>query len=149
MYWVADSSTNADEREEKWRSLLNHVVNIHKHDGHKVFVECLHSTVEREWLKQGMLIFINSHFHSHFHAPIYATYIINFYHLKHVIGSAAHKKLTEMPTRPRLITAIRKLSQYHQTSTLEAKHAIDNLLASKNTYHSYHSLSARLVVNVF
>jgi hypothetical protein len=60
-----------------------------------------------------------------------------------VIGSAAYKKLVEMVTRPQLITAVRKLSQYHQTSGLEAKHALDNLLASKNTYHSYHSLSAR------
>ncbi|XP_028412060.1 uncharacterized protein LOC114534789 [Dendronephthya gigantea] len=59
-------------------------------------------------------------------------------------GSAAYKKLEEMLTKPRLITAIRKLSQYHQTSGLEAKHALDNTLASKNTYHSYHSLSARL-----
>ena len=51
-----------------------------------------------------------------------------------------------MVTRPRLITAIRKLSQYHQTSGLEAKHSLDNLLASKNIYFSYHSLSARLVI---
>ena len=61
----------------------------------------------------------------------------------YITGSAAYKKLEEMLTRPRLITAIRKLSQYHQTSGLGAKHSLDNLLASKNTYHSYHSLSAR------
>ena len=102
-----------------------------------------------------------------------------------------------MLTRPRLIAAIRNLSQFHQTSGLEAKHSLvyDNLLtstavaraligggssarlvsfemkliskevsraepeymnihppisvletallASKNTYHCYHSLSAR------
>ncbi|CAB3997272.1 Hypothetical predicted protein [Paramuricea clavata] len=104
IYWIGDSSTTDDEREEKWRSLLNHIVDIHKHDGNTLFVECLHGTLEREWLKQG---------------------------------SAAYKKLTEMLTRPRLITAIRKLSNYHQTSGLEAKHAVDNQLASKNTYHSY------------
>ena len=61
----------------------------------------------------------------------------------YVTGSAAHKKLVEMLTRPRLIAAIRKLSKYHQTSGLEAKHAMENVLASKNTYFSYHSLSAR------
>lgn len=60
-------------------------------------------------------------------------------------GSAAHKKLKEMITRPRLITAMRKLSKYHQTSGLEAKHSLDNLFAPKNTYFSYHSLSARFV----
>ena len=51
-----------------------------------------------------------------------------------------------MVTRPKLITDIRKLSQYHLTSGLEAKHSLDNLLASKNIYFSYHSLSARLVI---
>ncbi|XP_028410291.1 uncharacterized protein LOC114532904 [Dendronephthya gigantea] len=111
IYWVGDSSETEDEREEKWRSILNHIINVHEHAGHKVFVKCLHGTIERDWIKKG---------------------------------SAAHKKLEEMLTRPRLISAIRKLSKYHQTSGLEAKHALDNLLASKNTYHSYHSLSARL-----
>ena len=62
-------------------------------------------------------------------------------------GSAVHKKLIEMVTRPRLIAAIRKLSTYYQTSGLEAKHSLDNLLACKNTYFSYHSLTARLVFN--
>ncbi|CAB4019318.1 Hypothetical predicted protein, partial [Paramuricea clavata] len=66
------------------------------------------------------------------------------YDICHVAkGSASYKKLDEMLTRPRLITAIRKLSQYHQTSGLEVKHSLDNQFASKNTYHSYHSLSAR------
>ena len=69
---------------------------------------------------------------------------LNIYNLfMYITGSAAHKKLVEMLTRPRLIAAIRKLSKYHQTSGLEAKHSMDNVLASKNTYHSYHSLSAR------
>ena len=60
-------------------------------------------------------------------------------------GSAAHKKLVEIVTRPRLIAAIRKLSSFHQTSGLEAKHALDNLFTCKNTYFPYHSLTARLV----
>jgi hypothetical protein len=45
--------------------------------------------------------------------------------------------------RPRLVAAVRKLSNQYQTSNLEAKHSLDNLMASKNTYFSYHSLSAR------
>lgn len=59
------------------------------------------------------------------------------------LGSAAYKKLCEILTRPRLITEIRKLSNDHQTSTLEAKHALDNQFASKKTYYPYHSLMAR------
>ena len=53
IYWVGDSSTTADEREEKWRSILNHIVNVHTHANHKIFAKCLHGTIEREWLKQG------------------------------------------------------------------------------------------------
>jgi hypothetical protein len=60
-------------------------------------------------------------------------------------GSAAHKKLVENVTRPRLIAAIRKLSSFHQTSGLGAKHALDNLFTCKNTYFPYHSLTAWLV----
>lgn len=59
------------------------------------------------------------------------------------VGSAAYKKLKEILTRPRLITAIRKLSDYRQTSSLEAKHALDNQFASKKIYYPYHSLMAR------
>lgn len=57
IYWVGDSSESEDEREEKWRSILNHIVNIHKHADHKIFKECLHGTLEREWLKQGRVKF--------------------------------------------------------------------------------------------
>ena len=60
-------------------------------------------------------------------------------------GSAVHKKLAEVISRPRLLVAIRKLSNYHQTSGLEAKHSLDNLFASKNVYYSYHSLMARYI----
>ena len=52
-------------------------------------------------------------------------------------GSAVDKKLIEIVTRPRLIAAIRKLSTFHQTSGLEAKHVLDNLFACKNTYFFY------------
>jgi hypothetical protein len=65
------------------------------------------------------------------------------YNCRTTIRSAAHKMLVEMITRPRLITAVRKLSNYHQTSGLEAKHALDNLFASKNIFYPYHSLMAR------
>jgi hypothetical protein len=62
-------------------------------------------------------------------------------------GSAVHKKLTEVISRPRLLVAIKKLSNYHQTSGLEAKHSLDNLFASKNVYYPYHSLMERYVDN--
>ena len=54
MYWVAISSSTATEREEKWKSLINHIVNVHVHEENKVFTRCTHEVIEREWLKQGM-----------------------------------------------------------------------------------------------
>ena len=63
------------------------------------------------------------------------------------VGSAAYKKLRDKLTRPRLVTAICKLSNYHQTSTLEAKHSLDNQFAPKKIYYPYHSLMARFVSN--
>ncbi|CAB3977882.1 Hypothetical predicted protein [Paramuricea clavata] len=111
IYWVASSSKHEDEKEEKWLSLLNHIVNVHIHKDFELFRVCTHEVLDREWLKPG---------------------------------SAAYKKLEENLTRPRLITAIRKLSDYHQTSSLEAKHALDNQFATKKIYYPYHSLMARL-----
>jgi hypothetical protein len=54
---VAISSTSPNEREEKWRSILNHIVDIHVHEGNKIFKKCTHETVERDWLKLGMIIY--------------------------------------------------------------------------------------------
>ncbi|CAB4020840.1 Hypothetical predicted protein [Paramuricea clavata] len=111
VYWVAISTTNEKEREEKWRSLLNHIMDVHVHEENKIFQRCTHGELDRAWIKAG---------------------------------SAAHKKLKEILTKPRLISAIRKLSNLHQTSSLESKHSLDNQFASKNVYYPYHSLMARL-----
>ena len=45
LYWVGNSSETPDEREERWRSILNHIANIHEHNGHKLFTKCLHETI--------------------------------------------------------------------------------------------------------
>ena len=50
------------------------------------------------------------------------------------LGSAAFKKLKQILTRPRFISAIRKVSNYHQTSALEAKHSLDNQFAQKKHF---------------
>ena len=56
IYWVAISSTSPNEREEKWLILLNHIVDVHVHEGNKIFKKCTHETVERDWLKSGTII---------------------------------------------------------------------------------------------
>jgi hypothetical protein len=56
MYWVASLSTSPDEKQEKWEIITNHIFNIHTHEKNKLFTECTHETVEREWLKKGLKI---------------------------------------------------------------------------------------------
>ena len=65
------------------------------------------------------------------------------------VGSAVHKILKEIITRSRLIAAIRKVSNFHQTSALEAKHSLDNQFAGKKVYYPYHSLMARYVDKIW
>ena len=47
MYWVASSSKTNDEKEEKWKSITNHVVNVHVHKGNKIFTKCTHGVLAR------------------------------------------------------------------------------------------------------
>ena len=59
IYWVGSTSTREDEREEKWRSILNHIVNIHVHSDHKIFTKCIHGTIDRAWLTPGKFLHNN------------------------------------------------------------------------------------------
>ena len=56
MYWVAgSSSSDADLKEQKWLSILNHVADIHDGHGDK-FEKCIHEELDRDWLVQGMYL---------------------------------------------------------------------------------------------
>ena len=55
LYWCASSSGgDAEMVQEKWKSVTNHVVNIH--DGHSSkFPACEHDVLEdRAWIVQGI-----------------------------------------------------------------------------------------------
>lgn len=55
MYWVAGTSgADPDLKEQKWLSILNHIVD--KHDGHgTLFYQCVHQELRepRAWLNNG------------------------------------------------------------------------------------------------
>ena len=50
---MASSTRNGDEREEKWLSLLDYIVNAHVHTDDKIFKKSIHKEVDRAWLTQG------------------------------------------------------------------------------------------------
>lgn len=59
LYWTAASTPNgdADVMEAKWRSMVNHVQDIHEH-GTATFPCCAHPPLEgearnKEWLEPG------------------------------------------------------------------------------------------------
>ena len=56
MYWCAASSQNDQELiVSKWKSITNHVANVH--EGHyENFMKCEHGDIdERAWMAQGTL----------------------------------------------------------------------------------------------
>jgi hypothetical protein len=59
MYWSAAStpSGNGQLIREKWESVINHIQNIHEHDG-DIYTECAHGPLEeterkKKWLQPG------------------------------------------------------------------------------------------------
>lgn len=63
LYWTAAStpSGNADMMEAKWRSLVDHVQDIHEHDT-PAFPVCQHGNLEgearnKDWLEPGKFMF--------------------------------------------------------------------------------------------
>ena len=63
MYWVAASTPdgNGPLMLEKWQTVANHVINVHRHDG-DLFPQCQHGRLEgrarqKKWLKPGKHIY--------------------------------------------------------------------------------------------
>ena len=57
VYWCA-STSNGDEDlvEEKWMSLFNHLIDVHKGHG-KRYKSCPHGKIERDWLEKGTVVY--------------------------------------------------------------------------------------------
>lgn len=54
LYWCALSSDgNAEVMVAKWKSMVNHIANVHEHDDVE-FPTCAHGKIHKEWFNQGM-----------------------------------------------------------------------------------------------
>ena len=51
LYWCGCTSKSGEEAVEKWKSITNHVQNVHHHDS-GLFPVCAHAPLdERSWLR--------------------------------------------------------------------------------------------------
>ncbi|XP_051991583.1 uncharacterized protein LOC127650294 isoform X1 [Xyrauchen texanus] len=103
--------------EAKWKSLVNHIQDIHDHDT-PAFSSCAHGPLDgdqrnKEWLDPGSL---------------------------------AAVKLENIITRTALLKDVRQLSPQHQTFSLEAYHSLILHFAPKHTGFSYVGMYSRLLL---
>ncbi|XP_052007397.1 uncharacterized protein LOC127660942 isoform X2 [Xyrauchen texanus] len=103
--------------EAKWKSLVNHIQDIHDHDT-PAFSSCAHGPLDgdqrnKEWLDPGSL---------------------------------AAVKLENIITRTALLKDVRQLSPQHQTFSLEAYHSLILHFAPKHTWFSYVGMYSRLLL---
>nr|XP_021326767.1 uncharacterized protein LOC100535115 isoform X2 [Danio rerio] len=119
LYWTAASTPNgdADVMEAKWKSIVNHIQDIHQHDS-PVFPCCAHPPLEeearnKEWLEPGSTVAV---------------------------------KLEGVAMRQALVKDIRQLSPQHQTFSLEAFHSLILHFAPKHTGFSFLGMYSRLLL---
>ncbi|XP_073700525.1 uncharacterized protein [Garra rufa] len=114
IYWSAISSKDGPEKVAKWKSLFNHIQNIHTHDD-PVFPKCAHpdrvSTDPSKWLKPGTMVLY---------------------------------KIEKLLLNKRILRDVKKLSHRHQTLALEAFHKVILRFAPKNVVFSYIGMLCRL-----
>ncbi|CAM4572695.1 unnamed protein product [Leuciscus chuanchicus] len=119
LYWTAASTPdgNPDVMEAKWKSMVNHIQDIHEHDT-PAFPCCAHLPLEGEQRKKEWL------------EP----------------GSTVAVKLEGVVTKASLLKDVKQLSPQHQTFSLEAFHSLILLFAPKHTGFSYLGMYSRLLL---
>ncbi|XP_008298193.1 uncharacterized protein LOC103370809 isoform X2 [Stegastes partitus] len=102
MYWTATASKSGAEKVAKWKSLVNHLQNVHTHDD-PLFPKCAHpdrvSRDPNKWFQPG---------------------------------STALSKVEKLLLDKRILRDVEKLNHDHQISSLEAFHSITEGFTPKN-----------------
>ncbi|XP_059926281.1 uncharacterized protein LOC132471191 isoform X1 [Gadus macrocephalus] len=113
VHWTAESSKTGPERLAKWTSLLNHVQDIHTHDD-PLFPKCLHAIRSTRDKSKWLSA-----------------------------ATPAFYKLEKALTKKTVLRDIAKLSPHHQTSSLDAFHALILQFAPKNVIYPYLGILCR------
>ena len=117
-FWWACSSCerNVDILKEKWVSVLNHVIDIHKWDGCTLFHECLHAPITTEMRATKKWL---------------------------VKGSPSYEKLKSIVMNEKRFKDLKYLIQFRHSGELEVLHALFNAYCSKRFAFSYEGMYAR------
>ncbi|KAK7884024.1 hypothetical protein WMY93_027147 [Mugilogobius chulae] len=114
IYWVACSSTSGQEKTAKWKSLINHIQNVHTHPDPE-FPRCAHpDRVSRDpskWFQPG---------------------------------TVALYKVEKLLVNKRVLGDVEKLSSDYQTSSLEAFHSVVIRFAPKSVVYPFVGMLCRL-----
>ncbi|XP_067280190.1 uncharacterized protein [Pseudorasbora parva] len=114
VFWTAATSHTHEERAAKWKSLINHIQDIHVHDDPS-YPQCEHdirqSTDRRKWFRPG---------------------------------SKALYAVEKILTNERMMKDIEKLSPHFQTSSLKSFHSVTLRFAPKKVLYPYLGKLCRL-----
>ncbi|KAM4580131.1 uncharacterized protein PAE49_005126 [Odontesthes bonariensis] len=114
IYWTAANSTSGPERIAKWNAILNHVQDIHTHEN-PLYPKCEHAIRTTTDKKKWLQA-----------------------------ATPAFYKLESLLTKKRTLKDVEKLSPHHQTSSLEAFHAVILRFAPKNVVFPFIGMLCRL-----
>ncbi|XP_067299120.1 uncharacterized protein [Pseudorasbora parva] len=114
IHWSAMSSTEGADKVAKWKSLFNHIQNVHVHED-PAFPRCTHedrvSRDPNKWLKQGTMVLY---------------------------------KVEKLLMNKRVLRDVEKLSHQHQSSALEPFHSVILRFAPKNVFFPFIGMLCRL-----
>ncbi|XP_049428542.1 uncharacterized protein LOC125886398 [Epinephelus fuscoguttatus] len=118
FYWSATSSTSGSEKVAKWKSLVNHIQNVHVHED-PIFPKCEHpdrvSKDPKKWFQPG---------------------------------SVALQRVEQILNNKRVLKDVRKLSHHDQSSLLKAFHNLILRFLPENVIYSFMGLLCRLYLAV-
>ncbi|XP_059897595.1 uncharacterized protein LOC132449789 isoform X3 [Gadus macrocephalus] len=114
IYWTAAGSTSGPERIAKWTSILNHVRDVHVHED-PLYPKCEHAIRQTSDRSKWLQA-----------------------------ATPTFSKLEKLLTDKRALKDVAKLSPHHQTSSLEAFHAVILRFAPKNVVFPFIGKLCRL-----
>ncbi|KAJ8369542.1 hypothetical protein SKAU_G00095700 [Synaphobranchus kaupii] len=116
LHWSCSTSKSGEETVAKWKSVANHVQDIHTHDDEN-FPTCLHEPLigedARQWLKPSTM---------------------------------SCEKLVMLLLGNKLLKDVEKLSPLYQTSSIEAFHSLILRFAPKNVTFTFLGMLCRLLL---